>query len=650
MPNKFAICLLSILIPSLLPAEDKPLSFFFDQPAFERARISPDGTHLAILFEAGGAKNLGVINLENNTPTPITAQKEDINWFYWANNERIVYGMDSQTDVFARKLGGIFAVNKDGSKHRTLVMPVGAGAEGVKYQARIPRYIGPDPESERRILVAKPERSYDHPDIFSLDVYTGREKGYMVNTIDARYFTTDVNDEIRFGFKTDLIGETEVFIRNPESGEWEELIVLPETDADWRPLDFSPDRDTFLVSTNLDRDKKAIVRFNWKTKESETVFSDPTYDVEPDRIMAIRKKDQMVGFYYQADKLRYKFFEDQHHKLQQLIDQALPDTFNQMFQVNEAGTELLLVSGSDRQMATYYRLKLDGLQLERLVNIAPWIKADEMPQKQPVSFEASDGTTVHGYLILPKDYEDGTRVPLIVHPHGGPWARDVWHLRWYGDMEPFFYADRGFAVLQVNFRGSTGYGKAFLKESEHNIERMFLDTVEAAEWAIDAGYAHPERVGVAGASWGGYKTMICLVKRPDFFKFGINLFGVVDIPLQMERYIKWERDTAYDYWVERFGDPKDDEEREYLLEWSPITHMDKLKAPVFIYHGLRDLNVHIEQSRLLVRALEKRDLPYEKVFDTDEMHSMSNPDTRMELYKAIDGFLLPFRKKWDLAD
>ncbi|MFO7724245.1 MAG: prolyl oligopeptidase family serine peptidase [Oceanipulchritudo sp.] len=650
MPVRYILFLNSLLAASLLIAEDKPLSYFFDQPSFEQARMSPDGTHLAILFDVGGAKNLGVINFEDNKPTPITAQKEDISWFHWANNERIVYGMDSETDVFARQLGGIFAVNKDGSRHRTLVMPVGTGAEGVTYQARIPRYLGPDPQSDRRILVSRPERSYHHPDVFSLDVYTGREKGHMVNTIDARYFTTDVNDEIRFGFRTELVGQTEVFIRDPDSGEWEELIVLPETDAYWRPLDFSPGRDTFLVSTNLGRDKKAVVRFNWKSGESETVLSDPIYDIDPSPIMAIRRKDKVAGLYYQADKLRYKYFEEQHRKLQALIDEALPDTFNRILEVNEAGTELLIQTISDRAMASYHRLKLDGLQLEKLVDTAPWIKPGEMPAKRPISFEASDGKTVHGYLILPGDYEAGKPVPMIVHPHGGPWARDVWHIRWYGDMEPYFYADRGFAVLQVNFRGSTGYGQAFLRESERNIERMVLDTVEGARWAISEGYAHPERVGIGGASWGGYKTMISLVKYPDFFKFGINLFGVVDLPLQMERYLKWERDLAYDYWVERFGDPKIDDERDYLLEWSPITHIDQLRAPVFVYHGIRDLNVDIEQSRLLVRALERHDLPYERIFDTDEMHSMSNIDTRMRLYRAIDEFLVPFREKWGLMD
>jgi dipeptidyl aminopeptidase/acylaminoacyl peptidase len=285
-----------------------------------------------------------------------------------------------------------------------------------------------------------------------------------------------------------------------------------------------------------------------------------------------------------------------------------------------------------------------------LTNIAPWIDADKFQPKMPFSFTASDGQTVHGYLTLPKAYSPAKPAPLIVNPHGGPWARDKWRLSWYFDNEPQFYANRGFAVLQVNFRGSTGYGSKFFDSHKQNMGRMYLDTVEAAQWAIDSGYAHPDRIGIAGASWGGYKTMLCLVKKPDMFKFGINLFGVVDMNEAILTYLQWDREEAYDYWVEKFYDPKDSEGRAYLKEWSPITHIDKIKGDVFIYHGVRDLNVDIEQSRMLVSALNRLDHPYTVVYDADEMHSLENPELRISVYNKIDKFILPFREKWGLLE
>lgn len=649
MTKKTCVVLLFSLFSFLCAsADDLPVEYFFGQPSFRGADLSPNGRYLAIRYEIEGVMNLGVIDLKTNKPTPITAQKADISWFHWVNNERIVYGMDSATDVFAKKLGGIFGVNRDGRKHRTLVMPLGAGADRQVFTKQPPRYVGLDPNKDDRILLSKAEGTSRYPDIISMNAYTGSDRGYLTNSVDARYFATDVNDEIRFAFQTDLIGETKVFLRDSDSNEWKLLTVLPETDADWNPLDYDPDRDTFLVSTNLGRSRNAIVRYNRNTGKSEEVYSDPVYDVNPQTVLEIRKKNAVAGFYYQADKLRSHFFDAQHKKLQQLIDQALPDTLNRIIDTDEKGKIALVQASSDRHLSEYYLLRLNNLKLERLENIAPWIKTKKQNPKRPVSFTASDGTTVHGYLVLPDEYKEGHPVPLLLNPHGGPWARDVWRLRWYFDMEPHFYADRGFAVLQMNFRGSTGYGTDFLLESQHNIERMYLDTVEAADWAIEEGYAHPDRIAIAGASWGGYKTMLCTVKRPDFFKFGINLFGVVDLLEHMRTYLQWERDEAYDYWVKRFGDPKTESEESYLREWSPLTHIDRLKAPIFIYHGLRDLNVDIEQSRTLVNALDRMNHPYRKYFDTDEMHSLEKEETRLEVYRRIDEFLRPFRKEWGL--
>jgi dipeptidyl aminopeptidase/acylaminoacyl peptidase len=357
-----------------------------------------------------------------------------------------------------------------------------------------------------------------------------------------------------------------------------------------------------------------------------------------------------VGIVYEADKPKVVYFCKQHETLQGMIDKALPNTFNELLDVDEKGEKLLILSSSDRALPTYYLLNLNGFQLTELTNIAPWLDAESLATKEPFSFTASDGAEVYGYLTLPRNFEKGTPVPLILNPHGGPWARDTWRSQWYFDNEPKFYADRGFAVIQVNFRGSTGYGNKFFDDHEGNIERMFLDTVEAAEWAIEEGYVHPDRIGIAGASWGGYKTMLCMVKRPDMMKFGINLFGVVDIPEQMNTYLSWNRRIAYDYWADKFGDPKEPEGLAYLKKWSPITYIDQIKGPVFIYHGVRDYNVDIDQSRMLVNALDRLKHPYTKVFDSDEMHSLENPELRIEVYKKIDEFLMPFRKKWGLVE
>lgn len=647
-----ATTLLAALLGCIvLHAEDLPVEYFFKDPTFRQVRLSPQGTHIAVLVRYDNIMNLAVIELATNKPAIITLEKQDISRYYWINNDRLIYMTDKVTDTKLERTGGIFAVNKDGKKGRVLVVPPGGDGSKTIYNTAIPRYLSPDPDSDERILLSIGERSRSYPDIYSIDINTGRKKRVVLNTMNARYFATDIDDEVRFAFQTEIVGETVVHFRNPETGKWEVLTTLPETDADWLPLDFSPTRDTFLVQTNLGRDKSAIIRFNWRDFSSELVYEDPHFDVSATNLIEeIKKQDRCVGLYYEAEKPKVVYFDKQHEKLQAMIDSALPQTFNEILEADETGQKLLINSSSDLKMPTYYLLDLDGFKLSELTNIAPWLDPAKASEKLPISFTASDGAKVHGYLTLPKNFREGNPVPLILNPHGGPWARDTWRLGWYFDNEPQFYANRGFAVLQVNFRGSTGFGAKFFDGHKHNIERMYLDTIEAAQWAIEAGYAHPDRVGIAGASWGGYKTMLCLVKSPDLIKFGINLFGVVDLNEAVLTYLEWDRVEAYDYWVEKFGDPKDAEGKAYLKEWSPITHIDKIKGPVFIYHGVRDLNVDIEQSRMLVSALDRMKHPYTKVFDADEMHSLENADLRIEVYTEIDKFLMPFRKEWNLVE
>lgn len=653
MKTRILASLLAGLMACLnLPAEDLPVDYFFKDPTFRRALLSPEGTHLAVLVRHDGIMNLAVVDLATNTPRIITLEKQDISYYAWINNERLIYRMDKITDTEYRRSGGLYSVNRDGSQGRVLIPPPGGGEDREYGGLLLPQYIGPDPDSDRRILLEVWERSRHYPDVHSLDVYRGGNlRREVLNTVNARGFVQDVNDEIRFAIQTELVGKTVIHFRHPETNKWEVLVELPESNADWRPLDFSPDRDTFLVETNEGRDKTAIVRYNWKEGTSEVVYENPEFDVSADyAVMEIKRQDEAVGIYYEAEKPKAVWFCKQHAKLQQLLDQALPETFNQILNVDDNGEKLLVLSSSDRQMPTYYLLNLNGFQLTELTNIAPWMKREALPPKKPFSFTASDGVRVHGYLTLPLDYQEGQPVPLIVNPHGGPWARDTWRMQWYFDAEPKFYANRGFAVLQVNFRGSTGYGTEFFDNHYQNIERMYLDTLEAAKWAIAEGYAHPERIGISGASWGGYKTMLCMVKEPDFFKFGINLFGVVDLVEHINTYLEWDRDLAYDVWVDRFWDPKDAEGRKNLVEWSPLTHIDRIKGPVFIYHGVRDINVDIEQSRMLVSALDRLKHPYTQVFDTDEMHSIENPELRLEVFQKIDAFLRPFREQWGLLE
>jgi len=286
------------------------------------------------------------------------------------------------------------------------------------------------------------------------------------------------------------------------------------------------------------------------------------------------------------------------------------------------------------------------MRLEILAKTRPWLDDYELCGHIPISYEARDGRKIHGYLTLPKTYEPGKPVPLIVNPHGGPWARDVWGIWSWFDLEPEFYASRGFAVLKVNFRGSTGYGKDHLESSFKNMEDMHYDVIDGVLWAIDQGYADKNKVGIAGASWGGYATMVGITKNPEIFQFGINIFGVVDLVEHINTYNQWDREEGYEYWLRRIGDPKIPEDKENLEEWSAINYLERIDDPVFVYHGLRDGNVDIEQSRMLIRRLNRLGKDVTDIIRTEEAHSMADEDNRIDLYNEIDAFLERVTQGW----
>ena len=230
--------------------------------------------------------------------------------------------------------------------------------------------------------------------------------------------------------------------------------------------------------------------------------------------------------------------------------------------------------------------------------------------------------------------------PLVLHPHGGPWARDDYRF----NPELQYFANRGFAVLQVNFRGSAGLGREHMMAGRKQFGlTMQDDLIDGVKWAIAEGYADPARVGVYGASYGGYATMVALTKTPEMFQWGINYVGVVDLI----EHINWykddvDRETAYNYWVEMVGDPKDPTEAAMLREHSPILFVDRIKVPLFLIHGTQDFQVAVEQTFMLQRALDAAKVPYSINIRKDEGHGYRKEENVIELYKEFDTFLAPF--------
>jgi dipeptidyl aminopeptidase/acylaminoacyl peptidase len=638
------IALSAFLVAVSTSAAKPTVEDLFRNPEFDNFKISPDGKTLAMLAPFEGYMNLWVYDLEEKEPLVLTGEDLDVTQFHWVNNERLLYTMNQYTfgSDDRRFSGGIFAVNKDGEEHEALVKPI-----RYRSSTNVIRYLNRYEQDDEYVLVTDNQRRRERPDVFLMNVYNGTTKRLFNNPARINQYYLDECGRIRFGTSADDEFKISQYYRKPDQDEWTVLEKKGEDYMIGTPVYINCDNHLGLVSSNKDRDTRAIFRKNFLTGEvsEEPIIENETYDIQGQPLTAIGGKG-IVGLRYEAAKPELVYFDESHKRIQDMIDKALPDTFNEIVSQDLAGSRVIFRAMSDTAPYAYYLLHIDEMRLEPLPRTMHWLDDVELAPTRPISYEARDGRTIHGYLTLPVGWEKGERVPLLVNPHGGPWSRDRWGLRFWYDMERQFYASHGFAVLRVNFRGSTGYGKDHLESSFKDLESMHHDVIDGVRWAIEEGYADKDKLGIGGGSWGGYATMTALVKNPEMFKFGVNFFGVIDIIEQIRTYKEWDRDEAYEYWIRRVGDPSIDEDREHIEEWSAINYLENIEAPVFIYHGVRDFNVDIEQSRTLIRKLKSLGKAHTAVIRTDEAHSAFDEENRIDTYEELDAFLREVTAGW----
>ncbi|MEQ9824314.1 MAG: prolyl oligopeptidase family serine peptidase [Puniceicoccaceae bacterium] len=651
----FALTLLSSIS---FASEIPPVADYFQNPTFDRFQLSPDGKYVAALAPYDGFMNVVVVDLETRTPRVLTGQKLDVTNFYWVSSDRIFYSMNQgeSTNANMRNTGSIFGVSVDGSNHKVMVESAiernrqwGGISGAVSFLHRLP-------SRDREVLVTRNDRRSNYPDLYYMDIDSGRLRKFMNNPgYVASYFVDAKSGRISGGLWWQDMNDVSAAVyrveyedEKDEKGEWVKLLDIPSIYEAPELVGTSADGKTFYVSQNDERGYASLFGISLETGEisEEPILSDETYDISVSRTFLDPRTKRVVGVGYEREKPVNHYFDPHFAALAKMIDDAIPDGFNSVVGADEFGQKLLIRSFSDLKSPEYFLLNLGTSSMEALGQVFPNLKNVPLATQTPIHYTSRDGRTIHGYLYFPEGYQKGEAVPLIVNPHGGPWARDTWGIRWWYDIEPSYLTSRGFAVLKVNFRSSTGYGDDHYRSSFKAWDAIMNDIYDGVEWAIQEGYAQPENVGIMGASFGGYATMTAVVKRPDLFRFGVNFFGVVDIPEHIRTYYQWDRPLAGDAWKKQVGDPDKPEELAKLEDWSAIHSLESLKAPLFIYHGLADYLVDIEQSRMLVGKLKsigkKEGVDFVVEFDTNEGHGAYNAVKRIELYEKLDSFLRPF--------
>jgi dipeptidyl aminopeptidase/acylaminoacyl peptidase len=397
------------------------------------------------------------------------------------------------------------------------------------------------------------------------------------------------------------------------------------------PMFFDFDNKYVYVASNLDRDKSAVFKWDPETGETlEMLFEHPEVDVT--NLMRSKKRELITGASYLTDRVHYEFFDDERAQLQRTLEEKLPGYQIAVADMSKDETKVLVRTYSDRSLGAYYFLDRESGEFTKLVDVSPWLDESEMASMKPVQYTSRDGLTIRGYLTLPVGAE-AKNLPVVVNPHGGPWARDAWGF----SPEVQFLANRGYAVFQPNFRGSTGYGKEFWQASFKEWGRKMQDDItDGVKWLIAEGIADPERIGIYGGSYGGYATLAGLTFTPELYTCGVDYVGVSNIFTWIEAFPPyWKPFLEMVY--EMVGNPET--EKELLEAASPIFHVDKIQVPLLVAQGANDPRVKQEESDQLVEALKSRgiDVPY--MVKEDEGHGFGNEENRFDFYRAMEEFL-----------
>ncbi len=607
---------------------------FFRHEQFTSVRISPAGKYLAVSVPREGKTWLAVIEIASNevVATLDGGPDEHVYRFEWVNNERVIVSTTRKLGSFDQPLvtPNLFAINADGSEPIQLL--------GGYRPYWIVDSLRDDPE---HILIQVYNHGRYH-DVYRMNVYTGRTKTAVINPVREGIVQADLNGVPRLAIGRSEKAETIVKYRpDAEKAGWREIERFAPGKGGMRPLAFAPDNQKVLVASDREQPTTAISLLDPASGSLNPLLVDAQYDITNEAgaiagynyLLMARDNRTPIGVSYEQSRQQVSFFDATHPDagVYQKLLAAFPGQRLKFGNFTDDGKKLVLRAESDRNPGAFYLYELDKNQVTWLLDARPWIDPERMRPMQPVSFKARDGQDLTGYLTLPRG--SGKNLPLIVRPQGGPHGlRDYWG--W--DDEVQFFSAHGYAVLQVNFRGSGGYGREFQAAGYRKWGReMQDDLTDATRWAVALGYADDRRMCIYGGSYGGYAALMGVIREPQLYQCAVGYVGAYDISLMFDKADYLEADKkAFRKTMQLYHgtDEKDWEAR------SPIYQVDKIKAGLFVVAGKKDTRVPFEHFEELTAALDEAGKPYESLVKPLEGHGFYSEDNRVELYDRMLAF------------
>ncbi len=621
------------------PVPEIPVETLFQSAKLSSLVFSPNGKYIACLIPFEHRLNLAVIDLEKGTKNLLTNFKDkQATQPQWASDDRILFRVDDE----GKESFSLYAVNRDGSDPG--ILATGYSKEGTTgaANARFRSVVGPIEKDSKHILVLANLTYIDWSDIAQMDLKTGEMRRVAEAPGDVQYYIFDHDNKPRFAVVYDH-QIRKVLYREAKGSTWTQVGQHHMDAEGWEPMGFDGDNRTVFIWSDVGRKTCAIYRYDTvEKKQLDLVLADDTYDAfranGPETGQKFGpiydgSKKKVVGLAYSADRTRYKWLDAETEAIYNKLVASLPDTVHNPAQFSADGSRIIFMSSNDRDPGVYYLFDRQRQKLSELAVIRPAVDPDMMASVKPVTFAARDGVTLHGYLTLPRGREP-KKLPLIIHPHGGPFGiSDEWRY----DAEVQFYANRGFAVLQIDYRGSGGYGRHFeaLGYKKWGLE-MQNDLSDGVKWAVDQGLADPSRVVISGASYGGYATMAGITLTPDLYCAGINYVGVTDIELLIPKAQTEERM----YWRHtRLGDLANSDDKKRIHDTSPVNLASRIHVPLLMAYGKNDPRVVIDHGYDMERALKSAGKPYEMIIQEGEGHGFRNEENSIAFYTRVDAFL-----------
>ena len=595
-----------------------PRKVLFGNPVKTNPKISPDGKRMAYLAPVNNVLNVWVGAVDSNDYQPVTQDTDrGVRFYFWAaDNKHILYIQD----IGGNENWRLYATNLETKETRDLTP-----FENVQVQI-----IDRDKHFPHELLIGMNKENPQVHDVYHLDLNSGELTRVAENPGNIAGWVVDTQFKVRGAVVATPDGGNELIVRDNEQSEWRNILTWGPDDAlNSGPVGFTHDGQSLYLEDSRNVNAGRLIKFHIANGEFSVIAEDPHYDVGNVMIHPDTYEVQAVAF--NKDRVEWTVLDESIRLDFDRIREIHQGDFS-IISRDDADNTWIIAFTVDNGPVPFYAYDRKSQSASFLFDNQPDLNNYTLAHVEPISFTSRDGLSVHGYLTLPVG-EQKTNLPMILNVHGGPWARNAWGY----NPEAQWLANRGYACLQINFRGSTGYGKDFLNAGDKEWGRnMHNDLVDGVNWAIQRGIADPKKVAIYGGSYGGYAALVGATFTPDLFCCAVDIVG----PSNLITLIK----TIPPYWStflatfhKRVGNP--DTEEEFLKSRSPLFKVDQIKIPMLIAQGANDPRVKQAESEQIVEAMKSKGINYEYMLFPDEGHGFAKPENRLKFYAAAEKFL-----------